>query len=76
MIQGQASIENCAVYSNRRWLVVRAAHEEVRERWPVHMDKLDDGKRRFFMESATRRLNKKLHKRIVEKQMARAAAAA
>lgn len=53
---------------NRRWLVVTWKHGpkgdvEIRERWPLHMDKLPEEKRKFFMEQAAKRL----HARIVKK---------
>lgn len=47
-----------------RWLVLAAEGAAVRERWPLHMDKLPDEQRRWHMKKAGERLHAKLKKRL------------
>ena len=54
---------------HQRWLVVRWEETlkgtvECRERWPLHMDKLDDEKRKWFMERVAKRLHDRVKRRV------------
>ena len=54
---------------NKRWLVLKWAETpkgevELRERWPLHMDKLEPEKRKWFMEQAAARMHEKMKKQV------------